>query len=257
MSQPLLLVHGIESYYGPIAAIRGVSLEVPAGKIVIVLGANGAGKTTILKTIAGLLDPVKGRIVFDGHEIQRRLPNDVVRMGISLVPEGRQVFPLLTVRENLSMGAYLRSDRQGIRADEQLIYDLFPRLKERADLPAGRLSGGEQQMLALSRALMGRPRLLLLDEPSLGLSPLLIKEIYAFIRRMNSEWGMTILLVEQNAHAALAIADFGYVIEVGRIVLGDSAAGLIANRDIREAYLGIKEQGVRGEKRWRRRKVWQ
>jgi branched-chain amino acid transport system ATP-binding protein len=257
MDRPLLDVQGIEAYYGPIVAIRGISLQVPAGKIVTVLGANGAGKTTILKTIAGLLDPAKGRVIFDGREIQRRQPDELVRLGISLVPEGRQIFPLLTVRENLEIGAYLRQDRTGVKSDLKLVYDLFPRLKERAEQPAGRLSGGEQQMLALSRALMARPRLLLLDEPSLGLSPKLIQEIYAFIRRLNQQWGMTILLVEQNAHAALEIADWGYVVEVGRVVMSDTGKRLTQNEDIREFYLGMKDPGLRGEKRWRRRKTWQ
>jgi branched-chain amino acid transport system ATP-binding protein len=256
MSAPMLEVRGIETYYGAIRAIQGVSLEVPAGAVVVVLGANGAGKTTILKTIAGLLDPDKGKVLFEGREIQGEAPDRIARMGVSLVPEGRQMFPLLTVRENLLVGAYQRKDRAGIVADEARVYDLFPRLKERSTQNAGRLSGGEQQMLAISRALMARPRLLLLDEPSLGLSPKLIQDIYATIRRLNRDAGVTILLVEQNANAALHVADYGYVVEVGRIVKSDSAQKLLENEDIKEFYLGVRQEGVRGARRWKRQATW-
>jgi branched-chain amino acid transport system ATP-binding protein len=252
----ILKVSNIESYYGPIMAIRGVSLEVPRGSIVTVLGANGAGKTTILKTISGVLDPLKGTVEFEGRPIQRLDPDRIVRLGLGHVPEGREVFPFLTVRENLMMGAYLRSDRAGVEEDLERIYGYFPRLKERLGQPAGHLSGGEQQMLAISRALMNRPKLLLLDEPSLGLSPLLVKEIFAIIKRVNAEQGVSMLLVEQNARMALETAHHGYVLEVGRIVMADTCARLRESKDIQEFYLGARDQGARGERRWKRKKTW-
>ena len=224
--EPILKVSNIESYYGPIMAIRGVSLAVPRGKIIAVLGANGAGKTTILKTISGVLDPLKGSIEFEGRPIQRMDADKIVRLGLSHVPEGREVFPFLSVRENLAMGAFLRKDRDGVARDLEKVFVYFPRLKERIDQPAGSLSGGEQQMLAISRALMNRPKLLLLDEPSLGLSPLLVKEIFSIIRRVNAEEGTSILLVEQNAKMALETAHYGYVLEVGRVVWGNALAEL-------------------------------
>jgi branched-chain amino acid transport system ATP-binding protein len=255
-AEPLLKVANIESYYGPIMAIRGVSLSVPEGRIVTVLGANGAGKTTILKTISGVLDPLKGSVEFQGKPIQRMDPDKIVRLGISHVPEGREVFPFLTVRENLAMGAYLRTNRDEVAQDLERIYGYFPRLKERLDQPAGQLSGGEQQMLAISRALMNRPKLLLLDEPSLGLSPLLVKEIFAIIRRVNAEQGVSILLVEQNAKKALETADYGYVLEVGRVVMDDTCERLMQSKDIQEFYLGAKEDSARGERRWKKKKTW-
>jgi branched-chain amino acid transport system ATP-binding protein len=255
-AEPILKVSNIESYYGPIMAIRGVSLEVPRGSIVTVLGANGAGKTTILKTISGVLDPLKGTVEFEGKQIQRLDPDRIVRLGLGHVPEGREVFPFLTVRENLMMGAYIRSDRAGIAEDLERIYGYFPRLKERLDQPAGHLSGGEQQMLAISRALMNRPRLLLLDEPSLGLSPILVKEIFAIIRRVNVEEGVAMLLVEQNARMALETAHHGYVLEVGRIVMADTCERLRESKDIQEFYLGARDDGARGERRWKRKKTW-
>lgn len=254
--EPILKVSNIESYYGPIMAIRGVSLEVPRGSIVTVLGANGAGKTTVLKTISGVLDPLKGTVEFEGKQIQRLDPDKIVRLGLGHVPEGREVFPFLTVRENLMMGAYIRNDRAGIAEDLERIYGYFPRLKERLDQPAGHLSGGEQQMLAISRALMNRPRLLLLDEPSLGLSPLLVKEIFGIIRRVNAEEGVSMLLVEQNARMALETAHHGYVLEVGRIVMADTCERLRESKDIQEFYLGAREDGARGERRWKRKKTW-
>ncbi len=256
MSEPILQVSNIETYYGPIMAIRGVSLSVPEGRIVTVLGANGAGKTTILKTISGVMDPQKGTVTFEGREIQKRDPDWIMRQGIAHVPEGREVFPFLSVRENLEMGAYSRKDRGGIPRDMEKVFDYFPVLRERSGQAAGMLSGGEQQMLAIGRALMSRPRLMLLDEPSLGLSPRLVSEIFAIIRRLNSEEGMTILLVEQNAHIALQTGDYGYVLEVGRIVMEDSCARLMEKEDIKEFYLGIREQGARGKRRWKRRKTW-
>jgi branched-chain amino acid transport system ATP-binding protein len=253
---PILKVSNIESYYGPIMAIRGVSLAVPRGKIITVLGANGAGKTTILKTISGVLDPLKGTIEFEGRPIQRMDADKIVRLGLSHVPEGREVFPFLSVRENLAMGAFLRKDRDGVAKDLEKIFVYFPRLKERIDQPAGSLSGGEQQMLAISRALMNRPKLLLLDEPSLGLSPLLVKEIFSIIRRVNAEEGTSILLVEQNAKMALETAHYGYVLEVGRVVMDDTCERLMGSKDIQEFYLGAKEDGARGERRWKKKKNW-
>ncbi|MGY0570140.1 ABC transporter ATP-binding protein [Bradyrhizobium sp. RDM12] len=252
----ILKLSNIESYYGPIMAIRGISLEVPRGRIVTLLGANGAGKTTVLKTISGILDPQKGSIEFLGKPIQRMEADRIVRLGLSQVPEGREVFPFLSVRENLMMGAYPRSDRDGVAEDLERVYAYFPRLKERIDQPAGQLSGGEQQMLAIGRALMNRPMLLLLDEPSLGLSPILVKEIFTIIRRVNEEQGMSILLVEQNARVALETAHYGYVLEIGRVVMNDSCDRLMHSRDIQEFYLGAKEAGARGERRWKKKKTW-
>jgi branched-chain amino acid transport system ATP-binding protein len=255
MNAPILTLRNIETYYGPIMAIRGVSLEVPEGSIVTVLGANGAGKTTILKAISGVMDLQKGSITFEGKEIRNMDPDRVMRLGIGHVPEGREIFPFLTVRENLLMGAYTRSD-SGIEADIEEVYGYFPRLRERAGQAAGSMSGGEQQMLAIGRALMARPRLLLLDEPSLGLSPKLVKEIFEIISRINKEKKTTILLVEQNANVALHAADFGYVLEVGRIVMEDTCARLLEKEDIKEFYLGMKQEGVRGKRRWKKRKTW-
>src|SRR5471030_525917 len=255
-SEPILKISNVESYYGPIMAIRGVSLTVPQGQIVTVLGANGAGKTTILKTISGVLDPQKGTVEFEGRPIQRMDADKIVRLGLSHVPEGREVFPFLTVRENLAMGAFLRHDRDEVARDLERVFGYFPRLRERMDQPAGSLSGGEQQMVAISRALMNRPKLLLLDEPSLGLSPILVKEIFGIIRRINAEQGVSILLVEQNARMALETAHYGYVLEVGRIVMDDSCERLMNSKDIQEFYLGAKEEGARGERRWKRKKTW-
>lgn len=256
MSDPILKIRNIETFYGPIMAIRGVSLEVNEGSIVTVLGANGAGKTTILKTICGVMDPLKGTILFDGKEIQKNDPDWVMRQGLSHVPEGREVFPFLSIRDNLMMGAYTRNDKDEIARDLELVYGYFPILKERSDQPAGQLSGGEQQMLSISRALMARPKLMLLDEPSLGLSPRLVKEIFTIIKRLNVEQGMTMLLVEQNANIALHTADFGYVLEVGRIVMEDTTANLLQKEDIKEFYLGMQDHGVRGTRRWKKRKTW-
>jgi len=256
MPEALLSVNNVETYYGPIMAIRGVSFAVPAGSIVTILGANGAGKTTVLKTVSGVMDPQKGTVVFEGREIQRMDPDKVVRLGLSHVPEGREVFPFLSVRENLMMGAYTRADGDGIAADLEMVYGYFPVLRERGGQRAGQLSGGEQQMLAISRALMARPKMMLLDEPSLGLSPRLVKDIFDIIVRINRERGVTILLVEQNAHMALGMADYGYVLEVGRIVMEDTCARLLEKDDIKEFYLGVKDEGVRGTRRWKRKKTW-
>ncbi len=252
----ILELANVEASYGPVQALRGVTLAVPQGKIVTVLGANGAGKSTILKTISGIIDPQKGQIRFEGVEIQARDPDWIVRRGIGHVPEGREVFPLLTVDENLRMGAYTRSDAAGIAQDLQMVYAYFPILKERAHQEAGQLSGGQQQMLAISRALLSRPKLMLMDEPSLGLSPLLTREIFRIIGRINKEQGTTILLVEQNANMALEVADYGYVLEVGRIVMEDTCQRLREKEDVQEFYLGMKAQGVRGQRRWKKKKQW-
>src|SRR5690606_35558864 len=217
-ARSVLSVKNLESYYGPIMAIRGVSLEVREGQIVTVLGANGAGKTTLMKTISGVMDPEKGQILYQGRDIAGQSPDRIVRAGIVHVPEGREVFPLLTVEENLKMGAFTRSDADGVRQDQEMVFSYFPILAQRRNQAAGTLSGGQQQMLAIGRGLMARPRLMLLDEPSLGLSPLLVKEIFQIIRRLNREQGVTMMLVEQNAKVALEVADYGYVMELGRIV---------------------------------------
>ena len=254
--EPLLTLLNIESAYGPIKAIRGVSLQVRRGEIAAVLGSNGAGKTTILKTISGIIDPRKGSIAFKGQDITARDPALIVQQGLSHVPEGREVFPLLSVRDNLAMGAYTRSDRDGVARDLETVFGYFPILRERAHQDAGLLSGGQQQMLAISRALMAAPDLILLDEPSLGLSPKLTKEIFEIVVRINRERGTSMLLVEQNANMALNASDYGSVLENGRIVMQDSCAQLREKDDIKEFYLGMKEEGVRGERRWKKKKNW-
>ncbi|HKZ90917.1 MAG TPA: ABC transporter ATP-binding protein, partial [Candidatus Limnocylindrales bacterium] len=233
MADTLLEASNIETFYGPIMAIRGVSFAVPRGAIVTILGANGAGKTTILRTVSGVMDPQKGTVTFQGRPIHGLDPDKVMRRGLAHVPEGREVFPLLTVRENLRMGAFTRRDPAGIAEDLETVYDYFPVLRARAKQRAGSLSGGEQQMLAISRALMARPTMMLLDEPSLGLAPRLVKEIFEIIGRINRERGVTVLLVEQNANMALHIADYGYVLEVGRIVMADTCARLLEKEDIK------------------------
>ena len=253
---PMLQLLNVESAYGPIKAIRGVSLKVRRGEIATVLGSNGAGKTTILKTISGILDPRKGSVEFQGKDITALDPALIVQQGLSHVPEGREVFPLLSVHDNLLMGAYTRKDRDGVARDMEMVYGYFPILRERAQQDAGLLSGGQQQMLAISRALMANPDLILLDEPSLGLSPKLTKEIFEIVVRINRERGTTILLVEQNANMALNAADYGYVLENGRIVMEDTCARLREKDDIKEFYLGMKETGVRGDRRWKKRKNW-
>lgn len=254
---PVLRVDNVESYYGPILAIRGISLEVRKGQIVTVLGANGAGKTTLLKTVSGVMDPEKGTIRLEGQEIQGNEPDRIVHKGMVHVPEGREIFPLLSVAENIAMGAYTRSDKSQIADDIDMVYSYFPILKERAGQAAGTLSGGQQQMLAIGRGLMARPHLMLLDEPSLGLSPLLTEEIFAIIKRLNREQNVTMMLVEQNAAVALAVADYGYVMELGRIVMADEAASLAASKDVQEFYLGIsQEESQRGQRRWKQRKTW-
>ena len=255
-NSPMLKIRNIETFYGAVMAIRGVSLDVEEGKIVTILGANGAGKTTLLKTISGVMDPEKGKIEFLGEEIQGLEPDKVVRKGIVHVPEGREVFPFLSVEENLMMGAYSRSDKANFSTDREMVYSYFPVLKERRTQQAGYLSGGQQQMLAIGRGLMSKPKLMLMDEPSLGLSPILVQEIFAIIKRLNKEQGVTMLLVEQNANIALKAADYGYVLEIGRIVMDDTSENLLASEDVQEFYLGMREDGQRDQKRWKRRKTW-
>ncbi len=255
-SGTILNLANVESAYGPIRAIRGVSLKVDRGEIATVLGSNGAGKTTILKTISGIIDPRRGVVEFKGESITAQDPAVIVQRGLSHVPEGREVFPLLSVRDNLLMGAYTRKDRDAVGRDIETVYGYFPILKERAAQDAGLLSGGQQQMLAISRAIMAAPELILLDEPSLGLSPRLTKEIFEIIVRINRERGTSMLLVEQNANMALNASDYGYVLENGRIVMEDTCAALREKDDIKEFYLGMKEEGVRGERRWKKKKTW-
>jgi branched-chain amino acid transport system ATP-binding protein len=254
--EPLLRIKNIESYYGPIMAIRGASLDVTAGQVVSVLGANGAGKTTLMKTISGVMTPEKGTVHFEGQPIQGREPDDIVRRKVIHVPEGREIFPLLSVAENLQMGAFTRKDRENIEADLNMVFGYFPILKERYQQRSGTLSGGQQQMLAIGRGLMSRPKLMLLDEPSLGLSPLLTQEIFTIVRRLNREQKVTIMLVEQNAKAALDISDYGYVMELGRIVMAGEAEKLRNSKDIQQFYLGVQEESARGAKRWKQRKTW-
>jgi branched-chain amino acid transport system ATP-binding protein len=256
VAEPLLIVSNVETYYGPIMALRGVSFAVPAGAIVTILGANGAGKTTILKTVSGVMDPQKGTVTLEGRPIHGLDPDRVARLGLSHVPEGREVFPFLSVRENLRMGAYTRRDADGVARDLEMVVDYFPVLAARAEQRAGSLSGGEQQMLAIARALMAHPKVMLLDEPSLGLAPKLVKDIFDIIRRINRERGVTVLVVEQNANIALHTADYGYVLELGRIVMEDTCERLLEKDDIREFYLGLKESSVRGTRRWKRKKTW-
>jgi len=256
VAEALLTVSNVETYYGPIMALRGVSFAVPAGAIVTILGANGAGKTTILKTVSGVMDPQKGTVTLEGRPIHGLDPDRVARLGLSHVPEGREVFPFLSVRENLRMGAYTRRDADGVARDLEMVVDYFPVLTARAEQRAGSLSGGEQQMLAIARALMARPKVMLLDEPSLGLAPKLVKDIFDIIRRINRERGVTVLVVEQNANIALHTADYGYVLELGRIVMEDTCERLLEKDDIREFYLGLKESSVRGTRRWKRKKTW-
>jgi branched-chain amino acid transport system ATP-binding protein len=234
----LLEIENLHSYYGHVHALKGISLEVEEGEIVTLIGANGAGKTTTLRTVSGLLPPREGRVVFDGQLLNGVPAHQIVNMGISQAPEGRKVFATLTVQENLNMGAYsLGGDRQAIEENRKRVFELFPRLEERKSQVAGTLSGGEQQMLSIGRALMARPKLLMLDEPSLGLAPMLVKAIFETIQEIN-QGGVTILLVEQNARAALRLADKGYVLETGRTILSGSAEELIRDERVRKAYLG-------------------
>ncbi len=254
---PLLKINNIETYYDLVLAVAGVSLEIKEGSITTILGNNGAGKTTILKTIMGLLDdqPDKGTIEFNGKKIDKKDTEDIVRLGISYIPEGREVFAELTVRENLQMGGFIRKQRDAEK-DIKRIYQYFPVLKDRQKQFAGTLSGGEQQMLAIGRALMNRPKLLLMDEPSLGLSPLLVQQIFDIIKQINTE-GVAILLVEQNARMALSIAHYGVIMENGRFVLAGNSQALFEDPDVQEFYLGKRaEASAKGYQRWKRKKRW-
>jgi len=254
----LLKIKNIETFYGLIMAIRGISFEIQEGEISCILGPNGAGKTTILKTIMGLLEnqPDKGTIEFIGKRIDRMDTEEIVHLGISYVPEGREVFPELNVDENLRIGAYIRKDKKGIKEDYDRVVSYFPILIERKNQLAGTLSGGEQQMLAIGRALMARPKLLMLDEPSLGLSPILVHEIFKIIKMINNE-GTTILLVEQNAKMALKISNYGFILENGRIVASNKTDALLQDDDVKEFYLGIRsEESLKGYQRWKRKKRW-
>jgi branched-chain amino acid transport system ATP-binding protein len=233
----LLEVEGLDVFYGAVHALKGVSIRAEAGEIVTLIGANGAGKTTLLRTLSGLIPPRAGRVRFDGREITRMPAHEIVGLGVSQAPEGRLVFANLSVDDNLELGAYRRRDRAEIAKDREEAFRMFPRLRERRKQSAGTLSGGEQQMLAIARSLMSRPRLLLLDEPSLGLAPLLVREIFKTIREINLR-GVTVLLVEQNAHMALSIARRGYVLETGCVRLEDEAARLLQNEEVKRAYLG-------------------
>ena len=235
MSQ--LLVEGLDVYYGAVHALKGVSVRAEAGEIVTLIGANGAGKTTLLRTISGLVPAKAGRVVFEGKDITRVPAHQIVALGLSQSPEGRMVFANLSVEDNLELGAYHRKDRGAIREDRDAMYQLFPRLLERRKQLSGTLSGGEQQMLAIARALMSRPRVLLLDEPSLGIAPLLVRDIFKNIVEINRR-GVTVVLVEQNAHMALSVAQRGYVLETGKVVLEDEAGKLASNDEVRAAYLG-------------------
>lgn len=236
----MLKVENLVVSYGGIEALKGISLDVPEGKIVTLIGANGAGKSTLLRSIIGLVKPAEGKITYEEKDITGLNSQKIVETGITLVPEGRRVFPNLTVLENLKIGAYLRNDKEGIEKDIRWIYDLFPRLEERSWQMAGTLSGGEQQMLAVGRALMSRPKVLMMDEPSLGLAPLVIKDIFKIIQEINNQ-GMTILLIEQNANMALKIADIAYVLETGRITMTGTGKELLENPEIKAAYLGKKK----------------
>lgn len=236
----MLRIRNLEAGYGKLKVLRKVTMHVNPGEIITIIGANGAGKTTLLKTVSGLLRAREGEILFDRKEIRKYAPEKIVMLGCSLVPEGRQVFAPMTVKENLVLGAYVqyrRKRQEEVRQDLERVYGLFPRLKERERQYAGTLSGGEQQMLAIARALMARPKLIMMDEPSMGLAPLIVKDIFAIIRRLRDE-GNTVLLVEQNAKAALGIADRGYVLETGRIIIEGPADDLLSNRDVQRAYLG-------------------
>ena len=235
-----LEIRDLHVSYGGIRALKGIDLTVEEGQIVTLIGANGAGKSTTLRAISGLQKPQSGSILYGGEELVGLPAKEIVRRGIIHVPEGRRVFPDMTVAENLKIGAFLRKDKDGIASDMDYVYSLFPRLKERSWQPAGTLSGGEQQMLAVGRALMSRPKVLMMDEPSLGLAPLIVKDIFSIIRRVNSD-GITVLLIEQNANAALRIADYGYVLETGVIALTGTGEELLRNESVREAYLGKKK----------------
>ena len=256
----MLSINNLSVHYGGIRALRGISLDVPAGKIVTLIGANGAGKSTTLNSIMGLVKVGGGTVSWNGKDITGEKTKDIVESGIVLVPEGRRVFPNLTVDENLTLGAYARHNREEVEADRERIFKLFPILEARHKQKAGTFSGGEQQMLAVGRALMSKPKVLMMDEPSLGLAPMLVEEIFAIIARINAEQQVSMLLVEQNASLALAVADRGYILESGRIVIDGSAERLAADPDVREFYLGMggggETRGFRALKHYKRRKRW-
>jgi branched-chain amino acid transport system ATP-binding protein len=252
----ILETKNLEVSYGPVNVTKGISININEGKIVTILGANGSGKTTILRTISGLIVPDKGTIIYKGQEIQGKEPQEIVKMGISQVPEGREIFQDLSVYKNILMGAFTRKDKKEVADDIERMYSYFPLLKARSNQYADTLSGGEQQMLVIARALMSRPKMLLLDEPSLGLGPAFVKKIFAIIKQINEEEGTTILLVEQNAKMALELASHGFILEVGRIVMDDSTEVLRKNSDVQEFYLGVREEGIRGTRRWKKKKVW-
>ncbi len=235
----LLELLAVNTFYGNIQVLYDLNLTVKRGEIITLIGSNGAGKSTSLMSISGIVPARSGKILFDGKEIQNMAPEKIVSLGISQVPEGRHIFPDLTIQENLNMGAFLRKDKQAIQKDMEYMYSLFPILKERADLPGGNLSGGEQQMLAICRALMARPKLLLLDEPSMGLAPIIVKKIFEIVKKINKDHNTTIFLVEQNANLALKIAHRGYVLENGRIALQGSAKNLLVDENVRKAYMGV------------------
>jgi branched-chain amino acid transport system ATP-binding protein len=255
VSAELLALQDVHAYYGNIRALKGVSLTVGRGEIVTLIGGNGAGKTTTLRTVIGLVRALRGTVTFDGRRIDRVPAHRIARLGIAQSPEGRRIFAPMTVLENLELGAFARTDREAIPHDLERVLALFPRLRDRLAQKGGTLSGGEQQMLAMGRALMAKPDMLLLDEPSMGLSPILVETIFDIIRNIN-QLGTTILLVEQNANMALELADYGYVLEVGRIVMEDTCQALLQKEDVQEFYLGMKAQGVRGQRRWKKKKQW-
>lgn len=235
----MLKLRNIQTFYGNIQALKNIDMDVNEGEIITLIGANGAGKSTTLMTLCGVVPPATGSIEFQGQDITGTAPDKIAALGISQVPEGRRIFPYLTVMENLDMGTFLRKDKDNIKKDIDHVFDLFPRLAERRHQQGGTLSGGEQQMLAISRAIMSKPKLLLLDEPSLGLAPIIVKQIFDIIRKINEEDKVTIFLVEQNANLALKIADRGYVMETGAITMTDTGANLLANEDVKKAYLGM------------------
>ncbi len=235
----MLELKNIKTFYGNIQALKEVNIDISEGEIIALIGANGAGKSTTLMSICGIVPPRSGEILYMGQPIQDMAPNDIVALGICQVPEGRRIFPFLTVAENLDMGAFLRNDKEEIKRDIEYIFELFPILAERRGQAGGTLSGGEQQMLAISRALMAKPRLLLMDEPSLGLAPLIVRQIFNIIKKINAENNTTIFLVEQNANMALKVAHRGYVMETGRVTISDTAQNLMANGEVQKAYLGM------------------
>ncbi len=235
----MLELKNVQTYYGSIQALKGIDIQISEGEIITLIGANGAGKSTTLMSICGIVPPRSGEIRYLGQSLENLSPNKIVSLGISQVPEGRRIFPYLTVMENLDMGAFLRTDKGGIKQDIEYIFSLFPILAERSSQAGGTLSGGEQQMLAISRALMAKPRLLLMDEPSLGLAPIVVHRIFEIIKRINQESNTTIFLVEQNANLALKVAHRGYVMETGRITMADTAENLLSNEDVKKAYLGL------------------